>query len=155
MTQKSADTAARIMRKRIHRDVREVYFIQGFELKLIKIGVTNDTRRRLISMQTMSPDALVVLGVQICLRGGALEKDLHIKFAQHRYRHEWFTPAPEILDYIAANTVPLDEVQQARADRAAEDEIAQRAKRAVEKRQIQWMRKNGFAHLVDGPTQET
>lgn len=130
-------------------DVREIYFVQGFELKLIKIGVTNDTRRRMVSMQTFSPDRLVVLGVQICLRGGALEKTLHRKFDRYRQHGEWFMPAPELLAHIAENTVALDDVTAARAAAAVEDRAVARMKARLDRRKEDWMRANGFAHLLE------
>lgn len=134
--------------KRVRNAVREIYFVQGVELKLVKIGVTNDTRRRLISMQTFSPDPLIVLGVQICQRGGALEGQLHRRFEQHRRHGEWFWPAPELLAYIEANTRPLDEVNAARAELAGDHAMLADIERKIGRGKERWMVKNGFGHLI-------
>lgn len=131
-------------------DLREVYFVQAFELKLIKIGVTNDTQRRIVSMQTLSPDRLYVMGVQLCPRRGALEEVLHRKFAEHRQHGEWFSPAPALLAYIEANTIPLADVAQARAAAHVDARIVARVQKAKGRRQGRWLRANGFAHLADG-----
>ena len=135
------------MTKRSLLDIREVYFVQAFELRLIKIGVTNDTQRRVVSMQTLSPDRLVVLGVQLCNAGGVLEEQLHRKFAEHRQHGEWFSPAPSILSYIEENAVKLSDVAAQRAALQVEDRMLQTILRKKERRQDRWLRANGFAHL--------
>jgi len=137
------------MPKRKRLDVREVYFVQAFELKLIKIGVTNNTQRRIVSMQTLSPDRLAVLGVQLCPRGGALEKRLHRQFAHLRDHGEWYLPSPDLLSYIEANTVALKDVAAARADLAIDDAVRARLAAARERQQVKWLRENGFGHLAE------
>lgn len=82
--------------------VREVYFVQAETLGLIKIGVTNDTARRLGSLQTFSPDRLKLLGLMICPARGSLEAWLHNRFADARSHGEWFNPTPALVEFIAA-----------------------------------------------------
>jgi hypothetical protein len=129
--------------------LREVYFVQAFELKLIKIGVTNDTQRRVVSMQTLSPDHLAVLGVEFCHKGGALEGRLHQRFEAYRQHGEWFYPAPEILAYVDEHTMPLAEVAAAKARLLEDWQMIERIQRGNERRQIRWLKANGFAHMVE------
>jgi len=131
--------------QKVRLDLREVYFVQAFELKLIKIGVTNDTHRRIVAMQTLSPDRLLVLGVQLCPNGGRLEERLHCRFAEFRQHGEWFSPAPKLLRYIEENTIKLSDVPAARARMWVDDEIKARVERAHQKRRARWLRANGFA----------
>lgn len=77
---------------------RHVYFVQA-ENGLIKIGVSNDPRARLRSLQTGSPVDLTLLGAAPG-RGREMEAELHERFAAHRVRGEWFQPAPELIAYI-------------------------------------------------------
>lgn len=89
--------------------VRHVYFIQGAVTGLIKIGVADHVASRLSMLQPASPDILKVLATIRCERYGALERELHARFAAHRRHGEWFSPHPEILSYIA-NPEPVEPV---------------------------------------------
>lgn len=93
---------------RVADRVREIYFLQADTLRLIKIGVTNDTSKRLSSMQTMSPDKLTLLGLMICPSYGALEAWLHNRFREHRAHGEWFHPALELMAFIEQNALDED-----------------------------------------------
>jgi hypothetical protein len=65
-----------------------IYFIRAVNSGTIKIGVSNDPRRRLESMQTGSPEPLELLGV---LPGGVdEERRLHRRFSAFRIHGEWF-----------------------------------------------------------------
>jgi hypothetical protein len=76
-----------------------VYFIQSGDA--VKIGISNDPKRRMVDLAYYNPVALELLGV---LDGDvALERYLHDKFDKHRIRGEWFKLAPEILEYIRQN----------------------------------------------------
>ena len=85
-----------------------VYFIGGGDL--IKIGFTNDLKRRLKTLRATSPVPLKVLCV---IRGGKLrETAFHETFAHLRAHGEWFRPAPELLAYIAIlKARPLEPVE--------------------------------------------
>ena len=65
-----------------------VYFIATPGGKAVKIGVAVSPLKRLGDLQTGSPERLTLLGV---LPGGVrLEKELHVRFAQHRLLGEWY-----------------------------------------------------------------
>ena len=90
----------------IHKDTKKyVYFIQNGKDGPIKIGVTNNPRNRLCSLQTGSPwpyILLVVVSDQSGLPSSAryYEQWLHKKFRRFRLNGEWFDPVPEILEFI-------------------------------------------------------
>lgn len=65
-----------------------VYFILAAGQDLVKIGVSNNIRKRFKSLQTMSPVDLVLAGV---VSGGRmLEQFLHEILAEARVKGEWF-----------------------------------------------------------------
>lgn len=69
------------------RDTREV-----------KIGITNDPRRRLAILQTAHGERLELVAV---VAGDAVdEQTLHARFAAHRKLGEWFHETPEITAWI-------------------------------------------------------
>jgi hypothetical protein len=75
-----------------------VYFIQGEQTKLVKIGQTSSEcpHERLMSLQAGSPDILNLLGVVYHIS----EKDLHERFKLHRVRGEWFHPIQALMKFI-------------------------------------------------------
>lgn len=74
-----------------------IYFI-GSEFGPIKIGISRDVARRLVTLQCGSPIPLRVLAVT---NGGRdAEREYHQRFADFRLHSEWFSPAPEILAEI-------------------------------------------------------
>jgi hypothetical protein len=76
-----------------------LYFIQEGQDGPIKIGFTDENiNRRLTQLQTGNPKKLVCLGTRA--GGEQDELNLHCLFAAHHIRGEWFSPAPELLDYI-------------------------------------------------------
>lgn len=88
-------------RRKVARGRREwvtsVYFIQSPHA--IKIGRSNDSKRRLAVLQTSQSEPLRLVA---CTPGGReLETEYHRQFAKHRLHGEWFSPAPEILAEIA------------------------------------------------------
>lgn len=88
-----------------------LYFIQGRDGGPIKIGMTSALGARLASLQAASPLTLVVLAIIPSAPSGQTgyrEIDLHELFAGHRLHGEWFVPAPELLDFIAANAIPVN-----------------------------------------------
>lgn len=73
-----------------------VYFI-GFG-DYIKIGFSNNLKGRLNTLQTGSPEKLVLYA---SMRGThRKEIELHQRFAHLRLKGEWFRKAPDILDFI-------------------------------------------------------
>ena len=88
---------------------REVYFIRSVTVGLIKIGVANRAKTRLLDLRSYSADALDLIGVVRCQNFGALERELHLRFAADRSHGEWFRPSAALLAYIAENAVPARE----------------------------------------------
>src|SRR5262249_10864231 len=83
-----------------------IYFIQNTVSKAIKIGYSKDPRKRLIGLQSTTPDRLELLGY---IHGGLEhERCYHDKFEEYRLQREWFKPIilPLVLEIIAQN--PLD-----------------------------------------------
>ena len=64
----------------------------------IKIGETDDVEGRIRALQTANPEELSLLGRIPCELHS--EKSLHERFKHLRLRGEWFTPAPELLEFI-------------------------------------------------------
>ena len=65
-----------------------IYFIYSPELSRLKIGYTNDVKKRFSQIKTHSPSKLVLLGHS----EGDFEKErfLHEKFKENRNHLEWF-----------------------------------------------------------------
>lgn len=70
-----------------------VYFIRNTRTKHIKIGVSENPKKRLHSLQTANHDRLEIIGV---MPGSYVEEtELHRRFAVHRFRNgEWFRNVP-------------------------------------------------------------
>lgn len=73
-----------------------IYFIRCDDQ--IKIGISRAPRRRLNIMQVGNPTPLSLLATMPA--DAFTERRLHLKFSALRVRREWFTAAPELLDYI-------------------------------------------------------
>lgn len=82
-----------------------VYFIGQPEGGPVKIGAARDPRLRLAEFQIGSPDQLVILGQVVTDDYRAEERAHHRRFAHLRIRGEWFTRAPELIEYLA--TLPV------------------------------------------------
>lgn len=81
-----------------------VYFIFNLDSNAIKVGFTQDVRKRLAALQTSSPAQLELLGAiktQSATTAKQLEKDLHQQFAQWHLSGEWFKAEKTLLNYIA------------------------------------------------------
>lgn len=77
-----------------------IYFVQQGKLGPIKIGYTgdNDISKRIASIQTYSPEKLVLLGY---IEGEKeQERKLHRLFHAFKLEGEWFEPHPQIINYI-------------------------------------------------------
>lgn len=79
-----------------------VYFLKNSDTGRIKIGFSDNLRRRLMSLGNEGNFEPELLGI---VEGGRdVERQLHNQFRQYRYANEWFDPGPELLEYIRANT---------------------------------------------------
>lgn len=86
-----------VVRRRKSGLYRRLYFIQMESSLHIKIGVANNTGKRLKALQTANPERLIVLGT---LQGDeAEEAELHKVLAAHRMVGEWFSNGPW-LDHV-------------------------------------------------------
>src|SRR6266540_2799107 len=79
-----------------------IYFIQSQATRLIKIGRSGNPAARIKSLQTGSPENLVLVGMIRVRRSQAeLEEiGLHRRFVRLRHHNEWFLPGTELLDFI-------------------------------------------------------
>lgn len=80
-------------------NAKDVYFIQGCDTKRIKIGVSENVNQRLKGIQASEPLKLLAV---IKAGGRQLEKELHKRFKKFCVHNEWFSPDPELLQYIEA-----------------------------------------------------
>ena len=89
-----------------------VYFVRCHDF--IKIGVctfANSRNQRLSELQGGNPYELKMLGVLLYQERSEAEKkerQLHTDFRYWRYRGEWFSANPKLLDYIEKHAVPRD-----------------------------------------------
>lgn len=75
-----------------------IYFVVESGSGAIKIGVTTNVKKRVISLQRDTPHTVKLLAT---MRGNfQVESLLHRLFAYARIRGEWFRPVPELLEYI-------------------------------------------------------
>lgn len=75
-----------------------VYFIRQGALGPIKIGHTNNIKRRLMNLQPGNPHPLRVLVLVPGSRGD--ERAYHEKYRHLRVGGEWFTPSTQLLAEI-------------------------------------------------------
>lgn len=77
-----------------------VYFIADRDRRLIKIGFSKDSRKRLRELRREHGTDLALVGV---LAGGAaLEKELHAEFAADRVYGEWFRGTERMVALVEA-----------------------------------------------------
>ena len=75
-----------------------VYFIQAGRNGQIKIGRADSPSKRITGLQTGSPEELRVLAV---IPGPLwLERYFHRHWREYRSRGEWFSPEPDILNFL-------------------------------------------------------
>jgi hypothetical protein len=93
----SVNIGTRLTQPRSHKVQSKVYFIACADF--IKIGVSDNPRRRIAHLQSSSPFDLELLGDV----PGDAEEEIRIqgKFAKHHVRGEWFRKHSDIIDYIA------------------------------------------------------
>src|SRR5262245_44274909 len=83
-----------------------IYFTRDAQTKAIKIGYSRNPRKRRSSLQTATPNELVLLGT---VHGGLEdERAYHRHFERHRLHGEWFDGVilPAVREIIARN--PID-----------------------------------------------
>lgn len=80
-----------------------IYFIEQEGTKLIKIGVAKDIKKRFSTLQTGSPQQLILRGYIV--GGYDKEKELHNYFNSLHFGGEWFTLSDEIEKYITKNCI--------------------------------------------------
>ena len=75
-----------------------VYFLYAKKARRIKIGYSNNPKRRICSIQTASPENLILLAVL----GGKreLEQAIHSHFHYLRDKGEWFRAEDELFEWI-------------------------------------------------------
>ena len=80
-----------------------IYFAQNTLTKKIKIGYSQNVKKRRSGLQTSAGEEIVVLGTIYGVRID--EQELHERFARFRLHGEWFAPAilPEVQRLIARN----------------------------------------------------
>ena len=79
-------------------DTQELYFIQAGEDGPIKIGISQDAKRRLSGLQTAHHEELRLLG---SIPGGRrAEEFMHQLFVAQKLRGEWFKSDPVLLSFI-------------------------------------------------------
>lgn len=88
---------------------RWLYFVHSPQAKLVKIGVSDDMRRRFVSLCTASSVPLVLLGGVVTHSADELERELHEIFAPWRQHGEWFEAQPELLGMIAGMATDTEE----------------------------------------------
>lgn len=86
------------------RDIRVaiancVYFIacEGF----VKIGTSSDVKARLRTMRAMNPLPLTLL--LVIVGGQPVEREMHMRFAAHRHRDEWFRLDGDLREFLISS----------------------------------------------------
>jgi len=80
-----------------------LYFVSAARRSAVKIGITQDVKHRLLSLQGGNHTKLAI---ELVLRmpdkqsAYLLEDALHQHFAAHWRRSEWFDYAPPLRDYV-------------------------------------------------------
>lgn len=77
-----------------------IYFIQQGDAGPIKIGRAWNPRLRRSELQVGSPLVCTLLVSVVVQDDIEAEAELHRRFDHLHIRGEWFTPAPDLLDYI-------------------------------------------------------
>jgi len=91
---------------KVKRRCTVLYLVQAEQLGHVKIGFTNRISSRFASMQTGSPDKLVLLGTIKTPEPRLLEIEWHSRFAHLHSHGEWFRGEPELMTAIAAAIGP-------------------------------------------------
>lgn len=83
---------------RTSRKLCYVYFIQSGQSGPIKIGCSNDPKKRLMTLQISSYEELRIIGLRLGTE--ADEAMIQRNYSHLHIRGEWFHPGEELLKYI-------------------------------------------------------
>lgn len=114
-----------------------VYFAQGSESELVKIGFSQRTWSRMSEIPSGGSDKLRLL--RVCPGGRVAERWVHRQFADARCHGEWFRFKPEMM------TIQIPEAFQADSDAA--DKIAPAQYDLNVERRVRESMKDIYAHL--------
>lgn len=93
-----------------------IYFARSGSEGPIKIGRTQNLKKRIETLQTYSPHDIQLLGTAV---GGILkEKETHRLFSNSRIRGEWFLPTKDLLQFIKFNAVSCGLIEKEEASEA-------------------------------------
>ncbi len=87
------------------QESRWVYLVGSLRARPVKIGVAQDVEARMVELQTGSPVPLHLIWKT--RGGGALERDLHERFASYRIHGEWFDFGDENPAAVVASAAVL------------------------------------------------
>lgn len=93
----------------IYKNHYYVYFVRD-NLGHIKIGISNDVRARIWSLQTANPMKLeyfysILVEGEVAAR--TLEKKIHSKFSHVRLQGEWFEEK-EVIEWVSKDFVEIN-----------------------------------------------
>ena len=77
-----------------------VYFMLNHIKNIVKIGYSNNAKRRLYEIRSYQTDGLELIGKVLIDNPSLLEKELHEKFITYKIKGEWFEYSKPIKDYI-------------------------------------------------------
>lgn len=77
-----------------------VYLIHDTQTNCYKIGLSKNPSKRLSSLQTATPNKLVLLHEIETSRMSSLEKELHYKFQANHLNGEWYALSDNDIRYI-------------------------------------------------------
>jgi len=80
-----------------------VYFVLAQGCNKVKIGVTSNVHKRLLTLSSYCPFPLRLLGTIEAGLAYDLESSLHEKFSEFKVHGEWYEDARSIRLYIAEN----------------------------------------------------
>jgi hypothetical protein len=80
-----------------------VYIVRDSIMGACKIGIANDYRNRLGSLQTACPQELYLVAVIQSTENKRIEKELHKKYAAQNIRGEWFALSDDDIKNIVAD----------------------------------------------------
>lgn len=89
-----------------------IYLIGQTDSKFVKIGIANNLKLRLQSLQVGNPLKLFLIGAKEVVSKAMAhkkEKELHEKFKNHNLNGEWFYYTPEIEEEFKHNTLTAEE----------------------------------------------
>lgn len=97
---------------RTNPEFRYLYFIEAARLGLVKIGVANDPRKRLATLQVGSPDKLVLRGVILTDDAPGFEARLHSEYRDLHSHGEWFR-VDSFLENLMSDSLTMEEAEEA------------------------------------------